>query len=297
MTVPQPSVAVSMPTVPMARTVLPAAVSPLVSYVVSGPARPARVLAAFDTAVYLTVPGLDEVVLPLLTADALPLPTGLRLTQTSAEVVFGLAPGDTVVVGEGTVRWRHMTVRAVRVWRPARVALRPGASARLSSPEVRRLLAGAAGDGRSVLGGLTAALVREIRRGGDASPYLLGLVGRGAGLTPSGDDALIGALLALAALAQPLPSPFGLAYARTTSLSASLLRAAGEGYAIAAVVRLTDAAIAGDLEGCRDVLPGVLAIGHSSGADLVAGLLGALRALGAPDTPGLAPGPDSAGRS
>ena len=72
---------------------------------------------------------------------------------------------------------------------------------------------------------------------------------------------------------------------RTTSLSAALLAAAHRGYAVPEVVRLVDAVLDAVLDvhadgddTLRAALPDVLAIGHSSGRDLVAGVVGALRA-------------------
>jgi hypothetical protein len=114
-------------------------------------------------------------------------------------------------------------------------------------------------------------------------------VGAGSGLTPSGDDALCGVLLALravgggaadAAAASVADAVRGAARG-TTSLSASLLGAAAQGYAVPEVVRLVSAAVGGDPSETSRALPAVLAIGHTSGADLVAGLAGAVDALAA----------------
>jgi len=62
-------------------------------------------------------------------------------------------------------------------------------------------------------------------------------------------------------------------------LSASLLDAARKGYAVPVVTELVECALRGDLAGAREALTSTLEIGHSSGADLVAGLAGFLRAL------------------
>ncbi|HSO64130.1 MAG TPA: DUF2877 domain-containing protein, partial [Ornithinibacter sp.] len=107
-----------------------------------------------------------------------------------------------------------------------------------------------------------------------------GLLGRGSGLTPSGDDALAGALLVAHALgaAAPLAAAVRARLAATTAVSAALLDAAADGFAARDVVTLVDAALAGDDDAVAVVLPHVLAIGHSSGRDLVTGVAAALQA-------------------
>ncbi|HET6967018.1 MAG TPA: DUF2877 domain-containing protein, partial [Ornithinibacter sp.] len=108
-----------------------------------------------------------------------------------------------------------------------------------------------------------------------------GLLGRGRGLTPSGDDALAGALLVAHALdtAGPLAAAVRARLDTTTAVSAALLDAAVDGFAARDVVTLVDAALAGDGAGVAAVLPQVLAIGHSSGRDLVTGIAVALACL------------------
>jgi hypothetical protein len=128
------------------------------------------------------------------------------------------------------------------------------------------------------------------------------VVGAGPGLTPSGDDLLCGVLLALRlagrvddlALLWAAVSPL---LAATTSLSAALLAEAAEGYAAPPVVRLAsalaeevpavgDTSAVGDTPGAdrppvEALVAEVLAIGHSSGAELLAGLAGTLEAVSA----------------
>jgi len=107
------------------------------------------------------------------------------------------------------------------------------------------------------------------------------LVGRGPGLTPSGDDALAGALLVAHALGagEALPDAVRTRLAATTAVSAALLAAAADGYAAHPVVALVDAAVAADPDAVRRALPAVLAIGHTSGADTVTGIRAALTTL------------------
>jgi hypothetical protein len=184
----------------------------------------------------------------------------------SHELSWSVRPGDAVDVGEGRVRLRSVTIHAVRTWSPPRVtAASPGARPlRLDRPSPLR------------------SRVADVVRCTDAVGTLVGL---GPGLTPSGDDALCGALLALRAAGSArlgsLRQGVSDRLDGTTSLSASLLCAAMEGYAVPCVVRLASALAAGDEDAAEAALPEVLAIGNSSGSDVVAGLLGAFDALDA----------------
>jgi hypothetical protein len=103
------------------------------------------------------------------------------------------------------------------------------------------------------------------------------IAGLGGGLTPAGDDFLVGLML-WAWLAHPVPGPFCQALVeeaapRTTFLSAAFLRAAARGQCSAAWQRLL-LALAGGREG-DVVLAGrqVLGFGASSGADALVGFL------------------------
>ena len=111
-----------------------------------------------------------------------------------------------------------------------------------------------------------------------------GLIGRGQGLTPSGDDALAGVLLVTHARGgEPaLAAAVRAQLARTTAISAALLDAAAQGYASRIVVDLVDAAVADRHEVVASLRPRVLGIGHTSGHDLLTGVQAALEALAAP---------------
>ncbi|MGL4175341.1 MAG: DUF2877 domain-containing protein [Dermatophilaceae bacterium] len=272
--------------------VVPGAVSALSAHLLAGPVQPARVLGSGAHGWYLDVAGT---VLPVLTADAAALPTAVRLARPVAPVVFspghldhlghdhlghdhlgrrgdsGCGYSEPVVVGGGEVRLGRFAVRAARVWQPARVRRRhPG---RPAATSVRpRVPAVAAHLVRPVAGAVAAS---------DPVRAVAGLVGRGRGLTPSGDDALAGAVLVAQAfggspvLADAIRRRLG----ATTAVSAALLDAACDGYAVAPVVRLVDAAVAGDHAQVDALLPVVLSVGHTSGADLVAGVAGAISVL------------------
>jgi len=289
-------------------TLLPAAVSPLVAAEVAGAPRACRVLAAFPTCLYLGL-GAHERVLAVLASDAVALPIGIRLALPSTEVRWGVEPGADVVVGEGRVCLPRADVVAVRPLRPGRVrptARGTGGASDLPEP--------------GVLGDLAHDLTAAALAGRSPEAGVRGLVGVGRGLTPSGDDALCGVLLTLAAVDAPqarharaaVVAAVRSALPRTTSLSAALLVAAGEGYAVPDVARLvTLVAGAGagstsrndhpepvpsagsrgslrpigpsggltDPTSLTDLVGRVLAIGHSSGRDLLSGVSGALRAV------------------
>jgi hypothetical protein len=103
------------------------------------------------------------------------------------------------------------------------------------------------------------------------------LAGLGQGLTPAGDDWLVGAML-WAWLAHPDPDRACALVAeaaapRTTALSAAYLRAAAAGQCSAAWHRLLPALCGGAQAGLEEAAQGVLAAGHTSGADALAGFL------------------------
>ncbi|GAA2493859.1 DUF2877 domain-containing protein [Terrabacter carboxydivorans] len=284
-------------------TLLPGAVSPLVAAEVAGEPRRRRVLAAFPTCLYLEL-GAHERVLAVLASDAVALPIGIRLARPSTDVRWGVEAGDHVVVGEGRVHLPRADVVAARLQRPARVRPAPrGSHGDDALPEP------------GVLGELAHDLTAAALAGRAVDQGVRGLVGVGRGLTPSGDDALCGVLLTLAAV-DLAESRAALSSVRTavrgvlpstTSLSAALLVAAGTGYAVPDVARLVtlvagagstnrheepEAGFPGGSAGSvRPVDPPdgtilrlvdrVLAIGHSSGRDLLSGVSGALRAADA----------------
>jgi Protein of unknown function (DUF2877) len=294
---------------------VPGAASPLTRAVLTGPSREGVVLATFPTALYLSV-GEHHEILPVVASDALMLPTATRLSAPGRDLAWGVEPGDRVAVGRSEIRLPGWLVRLVREWRPSQVgkvavcSLQAGSRADSSTrerPEVSKAASGEQVAAARVaepglLSGLADMLSSHVRtpelmdqasavcraaRSGDDAAVRRGarrLVGAGPGLTPSGDDALCAVLLVLVGVGEPAPvALLGAAvrdrWTSTTSLSASLLAAACRGYAVAQVVALVGCALRGDLAGACGALTSTLAIGHSSGADLVAGLAGSLRVL------------------
>lgn len=270
---------------------VPGAVSPLSRAVLAGPPRRALVLASFPTALYLLA-GRHHEVLPVLASDALMLPAGTRLSAPGRDIVWGVEPGDSVTVGDAGIvlpRWR---IRLVREWRPARVHVVSG----LAEPGLLSGVADSLSCHTSAPGLVdqASAVCRAARRGDDAGVGrgVRHLLGAGEGLTPSGDDVLCAVLLVLYGLGDAaaivlLGAAVQRQWAHTTSLSASLLDAARNGYAVPQVAALVGSSLGGNLAGVSESLTSTLAIGHSSGRDLVSGLAGSLVAITTtrPDTP------------
>lgn len=105
------------------------------------------------------------------------------------------------------------------------------------------------------------------------------LAGLGIGLTPAGDDFLLGAMLAAwiiypreiaAVLTREITNT---AAPLTTSLSAAYLRSAGRGEAGVLWHRFLDALVAGHEAGMQRQVTELLSMGHTSGADALAGFM------------------------
>jgi hypothetical protein len=107
-----------------------------------------------------------------------------------------------------------------------------------------------------------------------------GLLGLGPGLTPSGDDFLVGALVLLdcvgervahAALARAI---INVLPGSTSPLSACFLRAAAAAHVGEKLHRAVSSVIAGDVDAAIEAIEN---IGHSSGWDMMAGITATLR--------------------
>jgi hypothetical protein len=282
---------------------LPATASSGIAAVVGGAPRDATVLAAFDRAIYLAH---ADGVLAIETSDGTGLPNGLVVAVPSTRrPLAGARSVRAATVGRGQVVVGDLTVRAVR-WRRARPVL----------PRVRpSLLANVVDDARTVLATRAAALPAEL-----ATPFAAlgsaltaadeegavtlarrGLLGRGAGLTPSGDDLLAGLVAGVVLLAAAVHGDAGRPLAgvahrvgsqlaaaapdATTAISAALLQHAAHGEVAAPAAQLLRA-LAGHGP-VDDAVTSLLGVGSSSGRDLAAGTLAAAELVLAPvATPG-----------
>ncbi|WP_186356242.1 DUF2877 domain-containing protein [Streptomonospora sp. PA3] len=247
-------------------------------------------------AVYLEVEGPHEAtVIALLARDAVRLPNGLVLVGTQSVGPFAdVAAATSVRIGRCSAVFDGptgpCTVRAGRWWRPP--LPRPPRAERVPAAvaELGRALRGAAG---GLPGDAVAALEGDAARAGAAGDACRRLIGRGPGLTPSGDDLICGYLLAArhlgaSAAAAALAAAAERAAPATTALSADLVRHAAAGRACPQAVEVLDAL--GGHGPLAPALEELRRIGHTSGTDLALGMLAGARAAL------LRPRPDDLGR-
>ncbi len=260
-----------------------------------------QVHSVFEHACNLTRDADDVGLLTLGRLEMPDAPTALRLAHHGVDAadLRTLFRVGAAVSGGGDA-WRVGTVeldlRAATLWRPA------ACGAHLAAELLRARWSRAAlhlaqhqqrspsvlhGDAAPVVAALTHAC-RDFHLEAAAS-HAGRLVGWGEGLTPSGDDFLVGVLAALHALAQNDARRTGFCAAlrariasqvpRTTPIAAHCLRLAVGGHFSEPLLRLRDALLTQADEAQVDAaLQRALAIGATSGADTVAGLLAGLSA-------------------
>lgn len=260
------------------------------------PRRPARVIAVFPSALYLEMRGGPEPrVLAVVTSDAHRLPNAVVVGATRREHPFrGVREGGEAFAGDGRVEADGLRVRVRRWWdpSPALGGMQPAAlAAGVRALEDALAAAGASGGG--LAGHPGPAELAEACAAGDLAGAVEAaerIVGLGPGLTPSGDDILCGLLVSLRLVGDAvrhgrravwLADWLGAAVTadagtRTTALAATLLHCAaagGAGAEVAAVLR----GVAGHEPPALPVRR-LLAVGHTSGADLAQGVLAGCRA-------------------
>jgi hypothetical protein len=248
--------------------------------VLTGPIRPAEWLGASASALYLMTQ--CGTVLAILTHEAVRLPCAAVLAHTAAELpLTDLAPEParrlgSASVGAGRVRWTGrtglVTIACAREWAPSVVTVGPALPSMVDALSVAVA--------KHDVGIEADRLARLTGAGEDPTTQfaaVAGLLGRGPGLTPSGDDVVAGFLLGARAFGQRVPGATAavheLAGRATTALSAQLLRHASRGECVAQV-----ATVVAGLTGGRapdDAVDQLLAVGQTSGAALGAGLLSA----------------------
>lgn len=244
-----------------------AASSTAVAGAVRGPRRPARWLGGSPAALYLQTVSGD--VIGILTRDAVKLPCALVINRSGFRLDRLFDASIAPWVGDGLVGWTEptgaVTVIASGEWRPP--------MAPTGRPVERAITTvSTALNGHDI----------GIDIGSPLDPAAL--LGRGPGLTPSGDDVLAGALLGLRSFGCPDPQldadVLRLAPKRTTALSAQLLRHAVAGECAPPVARLLAACVdpaAAAGEALTQTIEDVLRIGATSGAALAAGVVHAAR--------------------
>lgn len=273
---------------------VPVAVARPIAHLVAGALRSATVLAAHSAAVVLCVEPLPGPVgrgradvtrvVTLLAREASGVPNGARTALRAADRPFdGISIDDAAFVGAGGIRLQGSAFHAVRVVNtgaphviPSAAAIAAIAQAAATAP--RGVPSDRVDDLRAALDSGDAAGLRHAVRA---------LVGLGSGSTPGGDDVLAGTLAGLAATRRDVRSQQIAAAAlpdldsRTPLMSADLLRLAAAGHVCTeagAVLRAT----AGPRAGLHKALAALLAVGHTSGADLATGLAIGLGAAALP---------------
>ncbi|HEX6870445.1 MAG TPA: DUF2877 domain-containing protein, partial [Micromonosporaceae bacterium] len=217
----------------------PVAASTAVEPPLVGPPRPATVVCATPTAVYLRIlrgqhdePGG---VICLATPDAVQVPCALIVAGKPARALP--VQGATGTVGAGLVRVGDTAFRVRDWWRPPQPrGLGTTPPARLADT-VRWLTTSVADPlddaGRDAVAGLITAL----SMGTPADEPVSRLLGRGTGLTPTGDDVLAATLVSLIAFGSPAARQLAQAVTATADratnpVSAALLRHAARGRCI-----------------------------------------------------------------
>ena len=234
------------------------------------------------------------------------LPNGIQVDLGADSRVIGLEPGMVVQAGrtrlrvpaadleirlDSAARWsaRFRSPRGSRVsgaagWRARASATRTIAGARMSTGGFGPLLREDATDGdrtgtlavaRPIVVALVAALEADDRSA--AADIAIGLIGLGPGLTPSGDDALVGMEAGLHALGAPtagfLASAVDGLEDRTTALAATLLRHAAAGEFAERLHRLVGALLGSDDETVATAIDRAASWGATSGMDSLFGVL------------------------
>lgn len=245
------------------------------------------------------------------------LPNGLRISSELDFRSTGLRSGQLVILGPHRIRIPGANIEielsGAMPWSPRLPVMShwiAQARWRDRAADMRRLAAAAvrarrgAGDGLGILidpdrGPLVSAVARiaaprlerlalAVRNGDPAAAATAAesLVGLGPGLTPSGDDALVGMAAALTAMAAPgffdatfLGAVADAAPTRTTLVSATFLRHASVGEFSAGVHQLMRVLIGTDAADAQVAMERFVAYGATSGADTLVGALMGLDAL------------------
>jgi hypothetical protein len=233
------------------------------------------VLASFRRAVYVEV---GHTVLVLVTADAPPGPVHLRvreLPRPEPNAMVALTE-RTLAVGDVLVDMGGMDgPNGSRWWRPPHIDAN---LLRRSADAARRSLIAA--DGSDLADHPELSVADSALQRCDLSAVVAALAGLGAGLTPAGDDVLAGLLVVLATAGHDEGMlREAVAGVRTHAISRAFLTWAARGQGVEPVHLLLAALSQRDHAAARRHQDAVLALGHTSGADLLLGLRLGLGAL------------------
>jgi hypothetical protein len=203
----------------------------------------------------------------------------IRVLGAGLAIQFAAAPrwsprlrSSADAADTATARWRRRA-RATRAI--ARTRASSGGFGPLLREDVSHDPVGILGVARPILAEL--AVVLETGDETRAAKVATRLVGLGPGLTPSGDDVLVGIEAALHALARPSAGFVALATGdadlRTTALAATLLRHAGAGEFAERLHSLLAALLGSDDEAIPAAIDRAVAWGATSGTDCLLGVL------------------------
>lgn len=247
---------------------------------VAGDPRPGTVLHAGADALYVRD---REDVIGVTSRHAIPVPCAISTRAGVIAELFGARrtprPGDPVTVGGGMIDFGGVMVRVGRLADYAMPRIDPAAAelmrARLADCQTLAERTGTPSQTTEAVSEELGAAARALLR---SRPDLAldWVLGRGSGLTPVGDDVLCGVLATLISAGDPCAPRLRrrirqLAPARTTSLSATLLRRAGEGDALPAFADVVRALLSGS-ERAPAHVDRLRRVGHTSGAGMLLGL-------------------------
>ncbi|HEY7589994.1 MAG TPA: DUF2877 domain-containing protein [Candidatus Limnocylindrales bacterium] len=239
------------------------------------------VLSVYRSAVNLLVAG--ELV-TLASARGGGLPNGVLLADSFEPVALGVRSGMAVAASARRLDipggLLHVDLVAPQwdpLLRPSHVPADIGGRVAVA----RGALAGGTliAGGRLTDGGLAPAARK--RRDSAIELAGTGLIGLGPGLTPSGDDVLVGFTAGLSAIGDPRARRLARAWAgaatgRTTDVAVAFHRAAARGFYAERLHVVARALLAGPVEAIPEAIRLAAAWGATSGSDTLAGFLLAL---------------------
>ncbi len=203
----------------------------------------------------------------------------IRVPDAGLEIQFDAAPRwsprfrpSATAVDVATARWAR---RAVATWTIAKSQASADGFGAMLGAGVQDRADAALDAARPIVAALVAALEAGDR---NAAAIAAGnLIGLGSGLTPSGDDVLVGIEAALHALASPaagfLAPALGDVEERTTELAATLLRHAAAGEFAERLHSLLAALLGPDDGRIPAQIERAVAWGSTSGTDCLLGVL------------------------
>jgi hypothetical protein len=197
---------------------------------------------------------------------------GVTIRRAAARVWSPALPATARLTETSEVHGRLELARAVAAWRAPSAGLGP-------------LLAGGGGGdpwfptAATLIERLIIALTNHDLE--QAVEPAVGLVGLGPGLTPSGDDFLVGLLAGLEAAEHPARTPIAAAVAeaasgRTTAIGAAALRHAAAGAYAERIHDVLAAIVSGPTRDVTVAVTRAMAYGATSGADTLVGLSAAI---------------------